>query len=357
MTLYRRKRIWWSEFEVAGQVHQRSTGETSKIKALRIEQRLISDRYDVKTLSRLYDMKLGEAINRYLETVLLKKPRNPDSSLRPSTKIIVNYLRLIEKHFGRKTPLAYLCRPGVIAEYNQTLLLSVKPISANKYLTYLRAVLNRAYDWGALEYRPPVKLNSVRWSRSRFLSSMEERRLVAVCPERIRALVEFILDTGARKEEALTLRWGQVTLRRKPRAVVTFVDTKNGDSRVVPLPKRSARNLRHLARSRRSERDIVFRYPASRDLYHNNGDGLYARKGQLVPISTMQKTWESARAKAGLSDCRLHDLRHTYASRLVRAGVPIFYVARLLGHKTIGMTMRYSHLAPLDLDRAVSVLD
>jgi integrase len=302
-------------------------------------------------------MRLGEAMNRYLETVLLKKPRKPDGSLRKSVKIIVNYLRRIEQHFGRKTPLAYLCRPGVIADYNHTLLRSMKPISANKYLTFLRAVMNRAYDWGALEYRPRIKLNPVRWAKNRYLSPAEEKRLVQACPPRIRPLVEFMLDTGARKEEVLSLTWNQVSLRRKPRSVVMFVDTKNGDSRVVPLPKRTARNLAMLARTRPKGRDLVFRHPATRDIYKNDGTGLYARKGQLVPISALQTTWEKARARAGLPDCRLHDLRHTYASRLVRSGAPIFYVARLLGHKTIGMTMRYSHLAPLDLDRVVSVLD
>ena len=357
MTLYRRGKIWWSEYEISGNVHRRSTGQTSKLEALRIEQQLISGRYDVKTLSRLHNMRIGEAFNRYIETVLMQKPRNPDGSLRKPTWHGILYLHRIEMHFGRRTPLAYLCRPGVVADYNQLLLRSMKPLSANKYLGHIKTVLNRAYDWGVLDYRPDIKLNRTRWSRSRFLSSTEERRLVSVCPDRIRALVEFILDTGARKEEALSLKWGQVTLRRKPRGMVTFIDTKNGDPRSVPLPKRSQTNLRRMARDRRSDQDLVFRYRASRNIYKNDGSGLFARKGKLAPIATFQKSWETARARAGVPDCRLHDLRHTYASRLVSAGVPIIHVARLLGHKSLAMTMRYTHLAPLELDRAISVLD
>src|SRR5262249_42886020 len=112
-----------------------------------------------------------------------------------------------------------------------------------------------------------------------------------------------------------------------------------------------------MARDRRSDQDLVFRYRASRNIYKTDGSGLFARKGQLAPIATFQKSWETARVRAGVPDCRLHDLRHTYASRLVSGGVPIIHVARLLGHKSIAMTMRYSHLAPLELDRAISVLD
>jgi len=147
MTLFRRGKVWWSEYQISGKVQRRSTGQTSRLEALRIEQQLISDRYDVKTLSRLHNMRIGEALNRYIETVLMQKPRNPDGSLRRPTKHAIQYLGRIERHFGRRTPLAYLCRPGVVADYNQVLLRSMKPLSANKYLGHIRTVLNRAYDY------------------------------------------------------------------------------------------------------------------------------------------------------------------------------------------------------------------
>jgi integrase len=233
----------------------------------------------------------------------------------------------------------------------------MKPISANKYLTWIRALLNRAYDWGALDYRPKIPLNRVRWARNRFLSDEEERRVLRHCPERIRTLIEFYLDTGARKDEALRLTWGEVDLTRKPRPVVYFIDTKNGEARAVPLPKRSADNLRKMKDFQGGRSGKVFVYPAVRTIYRNDGSGIIAREGELAPIASFQKSWEIARSKAGVPDCRLHDLRHTYASRLVRKGVPILHVARLLGHRTIGMTMRYSHLTPVDLDQAVSLLD
>jgi integrase len=357
MTLYRRGKIWWTEFEVGGQLYRRSTRETAKLRAMAAERRLLSESYDVKSLAKLHDMRLGQAITRYCETVLFKKPRSPNGALRGSVKNAVNYLRKSEQYFGRKTPLSYLCQPGVLADFNQMLLGSMKPISANKYLSNLRTVLNNAYAWGALPYRPKVTLNRVRWAKSRYLTDAEERRLMKVCPNRIRDLVAFILDTGARKEEALTLTWNQVDFRGRRRSSVRFIDTKNGESRIVPLPKRTAANLRKLKRTNGRRHKLVFVYPATRTLHGKDGDGILARKGDLSPISTFQKNWENARHEAGLDDCRLHDLRHTYASKLVRRGVPLVYVSRLLGHKTIAMTLRYSHFAATDLDAAVAVLD
>ncbi len=61
--------------------------------------------------------------------------------------------------------------------------------------------------------------------------------------------------------------------------------------------------------------------------------------------------------RAGISDFRIHDLRHTFASWLVTEGVPLLEVSRLLGHSTIKMTERYAHLEQDSLESAVSLLD
>ncbi len=357
MTLYRRGKIWWTEFEVGGTIYRRSTKKHVKLQAVAAERRIRASAYDVRSFAKLHDMRLGEAIKRYCETVMFKKPRDENGGLRKTTRDSIAYLSRIERHFGRRTALSYLCQPGVLADFNEMLLGMMKPISANKYLSHLRAVLYKAYEYGALPYRPRIPVNRVRWTKSRYLTEAEERKLLKVCPDRIRDLVIFILDTGARKNEALTLKWNQVDLHKNRRAVVRFIDTKNGDARAVPLPKRSADMLRRLKKKFHQKHKLVFAYPASRDIYRNDGSGIYARKGKLARIATFQKNWETARHRAGLDDCRLHDLRHTYASKLVRRGVPLLYVSRLLGHKTIEMTLRYSHFATQDLDAAVAVLD
>ena len=75
------------------------------------------------------------------------------------------------------------------------------------------------------------------------------------------------------------------------------------------------------------------------------------------PIRSIRKSFSTACRRAAISDFRIHDLRHTFASWLVAEGVPLLEVSRLLGHSTIKMTERYAHLAPDNLKSAVSRLD
>ncbi|MBV8137590.1 MAG: tyrosine-type recombinase/integrase [Deltaproteobacteria bacterium] len=71
----------------------------------------------------------------------------------------------------------------------------------------------------------------------------------------------------------------------------------------------------------------------------------------------LNRDWDSALSKSGLEGFRFHDLRHTFASRLVMIGVVLYRVQILMGHKTAAMTLRYAHLSPQHLRAAVALLD
>ena len=145
-------------------------------------------------------------------------------------------------------------------------------------------------------------------------------------------LIRFAVDTGGRRAELLGLDWRQVDLARKR---VVFLNTKNGEDRTVRLCDRACAVL---ASRGPKEKGPVFTY-----------------KGKA--IRSVRTSFIAARKAAGLDDVRFHDLRHTFASRLVQAGVPLYDVGQLMGHKSLEMVQRYAHLAPDYQERAINALN
>lgn len=356
MTVHRRDGIWWAEFEVNGRSYKRSTGHASKQSALEFESRLRTHLYDLKRAGRTKEMTLGEALDRYTETVIFTKRKAPDDSLRHTCKNDLLRKNVVEEHFGRNTLLIDIVKLGVIADFNFNLMKRMQPQSANRHLSLLRAVLNKAYQWGALPVPPVVPFNREQRPVNRALTELQEHRLFKEAPEKLRDLITFVLDTGARREEAFTLTWDRVDLERKPRPVVYFMDTKTDEHRCVPLPKRTTKMLRRRKRQFATLSALVFAIPAQRDIYNNRGE-LYARKGEMIRVPTFQMVWRRLRERLGMPELRMHDLRHTYATKLVSRGVPLADVNKLLGHRTLKSTMRYAYLAIDQLDQAVAVLD
>jgi len=206
---------------------------------------------------------------------------------------------------------------------------SIKNIRAT-----LRRILASAFEWELIDRipnLPKVKVTDKGWD---FLSREEVAKLVAVTrdPEE-RALLTFALDTGARAGEQLALEWGDIDWHNK---LVVFRrsstrgevgPTKSGRERKVPMTERLVEALRRIKHLRSK---LVF----------CRVDGKPLTLWQLH-----ERLWGACRW-AGLREIRWHDLRHTFASQLVTAGVPLRQVQDWLGHSTITMTMRYSHLAP-----------
>jgi integrase len=163
----------------------------------------------------------------------------------------------------------------------------------------------------------------------------EEERLRAVilhdCPEH---LDEFIiaLNTGLRhKEQYVRIDWTCVDLVRKDLAVP---QSKNGEGRHIPLNQDALAAFTRL-RARQIGENVT--------PINMTGPIFVGRGGER--LSGSRHWWDDAVKKAGIANFTWHDARHTFASRLVMAGVDITTVAALLGHKKIQMTMRYSHLA------------
>lgn len=220
--------------------------------------------------------------------------------------------------------------------------LSAKTI--NNHLAILQKCLRSAQDWGVLDKLPKAQKLKTSVPRFDFFSPDESEKLArAGNDSRARAMVLLALRTGMRIGEILALEWRHVDLDRRLITVEQSIfrgvlgTPKSGRLRYIPITEELAEALLPERRSG----GFVF--------------GL--RGGQARTHDMAYKALHRACDQAGLRRVGWHTLRHTFASQLAAASVPIPAVQQLLGHSTIAMTMRYAHVAPSSLHAAVSVLD
>ena len=165
--------------------------------------------------------------------------------------------------------------------------------------------------------------------------------LLAECSAWLRPIVTVALHTGMRRGELLGLTWRDVDFHVGC-IVLDPEGTKSGHGRKIPM-NRTVCSLLEELRVQTPVRGLdapVFRGP----------DG-----GE--PNMTLRREFGRVRRKVGLAGFRFHDLRHSHASFLVQAGVPLNTVRDLLGHRSLAMTLRYAHLSPDARQDAVALLD
>jgi integrase len=207
----------------------------------------------------------------------------------------------------------------------------------------LRAMLNWAVDRKFLKENPAskVKLNNIK-ARERYLDDVELARLGKAVAEMEAAgvnaasltIARLLALTGARKNEIAGLRWRYVDFQR---SALILPDSKTG-ARLIPLGAPALAVLMAWGEHFDNLGGDQYVFPAERgDGFH---DGVY-------------KVWRRLREKAGLSEVRLHDLRHTHASTGVALNQSLHIVGKILGHRKPETTARYSHLA-LDPVRAAA---
>ncbi len=215
--------------------------------------------------------------------------------------------------------------------------------SVNRYL----AVLSHAFtiaikEWGWLEDSPMRKLSKLRESNSvvRFLSDDERERLLAACKESknpyLYTVVVIGLSTGARKMEIMGLTWKDVDLKME---VIRLTKTKNGEFRAVPLQKHALDLVRAMSKVRRIDTDLLF-----------------PGENPKTPAE-LRKPWVDALERANVVNFRFHDLRHSAASYLAMNGATLAELAEILGHKTLAMVKRYSHLSEQHTSKVVASMN
>jgi integrase len=263
---------------------------------------------------------VADAITRYRENVLPRKKQSSRHSQR----------RQFE-WWGEQLGAYCLAdvTPAMIAECRDRLLNDPEhrksSATAVRYMAALSHMFSVAVkEWGWLESNPCQRVQKPKEPRGRvrYLSDDERGRLLAVCRESehpdLYLVVLLALGTGGRRSEILGLRWPDVDLQR---GAVTFTDTKNGDIRTVPVVGESLALLKERSRIHRLDTNKVF-------------------------LGTDPRVaWEAAVKAARLEDFTFHSLRHTAASYLAMSGASVAELAAVLGHRTLAMVQRYSHLS------------
>lgn len=270
---------------------------------------------------------LADAIDRYQRDVLPKKKLSTQAT---------QFLQLEwwKTRLGA-LPLADV-RPATIAEARDVLLgektrqgTPRSPAAVVRYLAVLSHLFSIAIrDWEWTTENPVKNISKPKEPRGRvrFLSDEERRRLLAACAESqntmLLDIVLIALCTGMRKGEILGLRWRDVDLDA---GTLTVADSKNGESRVVPIVGEVLDRMKARAKIRRIDTNLVFPAPE--------------REGPVY----FENAWRAAKKRAELENFKFHDCRHTAASYLLMAGASTIEIAEVLGHKTLQMTKRYSH--------------
>jgi integrase len=323
MGLYRRGNVFWFAIMQDGKRIQVST---------KTDNRKLAERINAKVITEIQ------------EGIWFEKQKAKSVSFQEMTeKYLQKYFRVRDEHtlkrllpvFGH-LKLAEITTE-IVSDFRDERLKKVKPATVYQELSLMRRMFNVARrEWKWTKENPVADLSFAvgnKNARDRWLSLEEEKRLLdcATNPSWLRSLLIFALHTGMRRGEILNLLWRNVDFFRK---LVTVMKSKNGEKRGIPMSQTVYNTLRGMSK-------VV-------DI-----------SSQVFPLSvrSLREAFEKALRKSGIEDFHFHDLRHTFATRLIQNGVDLYKVKELLGHKTITMTMRYAHHYPESLRSSVTVLD
>jgi len=197
--------------------------------------------------------------------------------------------------------------------------------TVNREITIMKRMFNLAIDWNFADVNPvlKVKLFSEKdTQKERILTEEEEEKLLKAVPDYLRPIIIAALNTGMRRGEILNLRWRQVDMKNRQ---IRVEQTKSGKTRTIPI------------------NDALFQELQYEKALSGNSEYVFPNPKTGLPYTDVKKSFKKACSDVGIDDLRFHDLRHTFATRLLASGVDIVTVRDLLGHFSVRITQRYTH--------------
>jgi integrase len=232
--------------------------------------------------------------------------------------------------------------PAMVSDYKvQRRAEGAAPRTINYELTLMGHAFNIAIrEWEWLKDNPVKKVKKERVNNTieRWLTLEEEQRLLKASARWLQDIIIFAIHTGLRQSEILDLKWSQVDMVRR---TIIISEQKNRGVDTLPLNETAIGVLRERQKQCLSQCDIVF--PS------NNGTRISNRN--------LFRAFNIAADRAKVNNFRFHDLRHTFATRLVQSGVGIYEVQRLGRWKNALMVMRYAHHNSESLRSSIEVMD
>lgn len=335
MGLIWKRNKWYIRFRYGGKDVWRAVGP-SKRKAELYLGKIKAEIAEGKFLDPLKGNQVtyGELLDRYLKeySAVYKRPNSYRNNIHEAKYLRPRFGGLLLKD------VTHAAASRMVKELLDS---KLRSSTANRVVALLKHTFTKAKEWGLMRYSPvaDVKKLPERNERTRCLSREEYRCLLEVAPWYLKPIIITAVNTGMRKGEVLSLKWDQVNLGRR---TITLRDTKNGKPRPVPLNSTMVDLLRDLMRERArrgSSSPYVFVNPLNGDRWWKIDNGFRA-----------------AVKRAGIEDFRFHDLRHTAATWLREAGADLLILKEFLGHKTLAMVQRYTHVSSGDVLKAAEAL-
>ena len=324
MALYKRGPLYWASFTAPDGTRVRcSTGTSDRQKAQEFFDKLKHESWRVSRMGEKPRHTWDEAALLWLEEKADKKSIESD-------KVILRFLTPIL----RGKYLNEITRADIV-QIGEERKRATSPSRANRYLALLRAILNRAVKiWEWLDKAPTVTLYKEPKRRIRYLTPDQIQRLMQELPAHQKPVVAFALLTGLRKSNILNLRWSQIDLAGKM-IHIAGKEMKNGNDHTVPLSDAALQ--------------IVITQIGK------NPEYVFTLNGQkLKEVNT--QAFRNALKRAGITDYRFHDNRHTWASTLVQNGVSLYELQEMGAWQSAEMVKRYAHLAPRKLQENAEIV-
>jgi integrase len=339
MRVFKRGKNWYADYNIGGKRKMKSFGQHKKMAELflkDLELKEIRGELDIVEEK----ITVSEFFPRYIEYCKTNKAR---------------YTAIVDE--GRiKTWLRYLNTSGVtklrditplVIEgfKSQILTKGDSPVTFNRYLELLKSALNKAVEWGLLRenrLRSLKRLKSDRARQVRFLTDDEIQKVLQVADDLMKRVILLLLYTGLRRSEFAYLEWkdidfenGLINVQSKPEF---GFHPKSYKPRSIPMCKELQSLLLDMPQAGR----FLFDNGHDEPMHHPN---------------TYYKEIMKIYKGAGVTGANLHTLRHTFASHLIMKGVDPRTVQEYLGHSSIQITEKYSHLSKSHKREAINVLN